>query len=298
MNRESRWSEPWLAQVIADQTKLNISKQDFTEITDLIGKRAASHTEVYEKLAYAEDRWGSKAGYLKTCQVECPWPSIPRRMIEGGKADEITCDVKKDKWTYEDGPQGCDEPYGRGYQCIPPYTDPHGNWECSGQVTKPLNFRKPNFFNSNRLLTLVQALMQDMFINRHYKSHSQNILFIQDMTMILSEMGLIFPKNRKSRNTITTITDREQIIFTVMVTMATATMVMDMVTTATDMVMGTMVMVMEFIAEIPKMKQNLREVSDIIMVTSSKKYEHINRQISKIFNRYLHNYYAQFQEEL
>ena len=140
--------------------------------------------------------------------------------------------------------------------------------------------------------------MQDMFINRHYKSPSQNILFIQDMTMILSEMGLIFPKNRKSRNTITTITDREQIIFTVMVTMATATMVMDMVTTATDMVMGTMVMVMEFIAEIPKMKQNLREVSDIIMVTSSKKYEHINRQISKIFNRYLHNYYAQFQEEL
>ena len=121
--------------------------------------------------------------------------------------------------------------------------------------------------------------MQDMFINQHYKNPSQNILFIQDTTMISSEMGLIFPKNRKSPNTITTITDREQIIFTVMVTMVTATMVMDMVTMATDMVMGTMgtdmvmgtmVMVMAFIAEIPNMKQNLREVSDIIMVTSSK----------------------------
>lgn len=140
--------------------------------------------------------------------------------------------------------------------------------------------------------------MQDMFINQHYKSPSQNILFIQDTTMISSEMGLIFPKNLKSRNTITTITDREQITFTVMVTMVTATMVMDMVITATDMAMGTMVMVMEFIAEILKMKQNLREVSDIIMVTSSKKYQKISRPISQINNRYLQNYYAQFQEEL
>merc|ERR1712130_385650 len=45
-------------------------------------------------------------------------------------SDTITCDMDKQKWDMK--PWGCDEPFGRGHQCVPPHGEINGIWTCEG----------------------------------------------------------------------------------------------------------------------------------------------------------------------
>merc|ERR1712176_679364 len=84
----------------------------------------------------AQDRWGNHVNYYKkVCRIDCAWPSIPRRLLFNGRAAEITCDIKSNTWMKGEGPEGCDEPYGRGHQCVAPITD-NGHWTCHGPQSK------------------------------------------------------------------------------------------------------------------------------------------------------------------
>ena len=97
------------------------------------GKRDTEAAEegATRSLEEAEERWGG-TGYEKVCQVQCAWPSIPRRMLSDGTADKIICDTATNKWKNNEGPMGCDEPYGRGHQCHQPYGEKNGHWHCEG----------------------------------------------------------------------------------------------------------------------------------------------------------------------
>ncbi|CBY33331.1 unnamed protein product [Oikopleura dioica] len=85
----------------------------------------------------ARSIWGSDAGYLKVCKVQCPAPSVPREILADGSVGTITCDLRTGEWSPAP-PQGCDEPFGRGHQCANPQSqssdqfDWHGRWECQG----------------------------------------------------------------------------------------------------------------------------------------------------------------------
>jgi len=72
----------------------------------------------------------------KQCRVSCAWPAIPRRLLKNGQADLITCNTKNGHW--DKHPWGCDEPLGRGHQCVPPHKheELHGHWDCTGPQAK------------------------------------------------------------------------------------------------------------------------------------------------------------------